>query len=279
MSPFYSHDLASRSKPLIAIEGLAIGYNDVPLLEDLDFEVQKGDVFCILGGSGCGKSTLMRSIIGLHDPMAGSIDIAGTGAPDLESGDARRFGVTFQQGALFSSMTLVENVLVPLRSHSDYVEEVAFEIAKARLRLVGLGGFENHMPSEISGGMRKRASIARALALDPPLLFFDEPSAGLDPVSSAELDDLILSLSRDMGSTVVIVTHELESIFRIADDCILLDKTSKGIVARGDPKRLRDESNIPLVRAFFCRDPNAGAADFDDTATNMSPRQNAEDDT
>ena len=240
---------------MIEVEGLAIGYGETVLLEGLDFTVPDHDVFAILGGSGSGKSTLLRHLIGLEQPFAGTIRIDGT--PPAADAGAPRYGVMFQSGALFGSMTLAQNVALPLEKWTG-LDTVAIDtIVRAKLRLVGLEGFENHLPAEISGGMKKRAGIARAMALDPPLLFLDEPSAGLDPVTSAELDELILTLNHSMGMTTVIVTHELASIFAIAQECILLDRGARGIIARGKPAELRDTSPDPRVRAFFNRRPQA----------------------
>ena len=237
---------------MIEAKNLAIGYDGVPLMQHLDFQVSRGDVFVILGGSGCGKSTLLRTLIGLQPPVEGQITIRGKLQDGLEEGPPQ-FGAMFQSGALFGSMSLLENVALPLRSWTDLPEDAVDAIASARLRLVGLGGFDHHAPSEISGGMKKRAGIARALALDPELLFLDEPSAGLDPISAVELDELILTLSRDLGVTTVLVTHELESIFKIAGRCIMLDRDAKTIIAEGDPRTLRDESDDPRVSDFFNR--------------------------
>jgi phospholipid/cholesterol/gamma-HCH transport system ATP-binding protein len=239
---------------MITIRGLTIGYDGVPILEGLDFDVPAHEVFVILGGSGCGKSTLLRHLIGLQAPMAGTIRID-EAQRTVEVPGTPRFGVTFQAGALFSSMTLQENAALPLLTWTDLEPDAIAAIALARLRLVGLGGFENHLPAETSGGMRKRAAIARALALDPELLFLDEPSAGLDPISAVELDDLIRTLRDDLGVTTVIVTHELESIFRIGDRCIMLDRDARGIIARGDPRELRERSTDPRVHRFFNRLP------------------------
>lgn len=245
-APNIAHDV------LIHVRGLTLGYDGVPLLEKLDFDVRRGETFAILGPSGCGKTSLMRHLIGLERPMAGTIELAA--APSLDP-DAPLFGVMFQAGALFSSLTLVENVAVPLRRWTRLPDAALLAVAAARLRLVGLGGFENHLPDEISGGMRKRASIARALALDPPLLFLDEPSAGLDPITAAELDELVLSLQGSLGVTTVLVTHELPSIFSVANRCILLDGPARGIIAAGDPRELRDKNDDPRVHAFFNRQP------------------------
>jgi phospholipid/cholesterol/gamma-HCH transport system ATP-binding protein len=198
------------------------------------------------------KSSLLRHLIGLEQPQAGRIDIDGFGEPSRYEGPPP-FGVLFQSGALFSSMTLAENLALPLTTWTPIRGTTALELVQAKLDLVGLGPFAEHLPGEISGGMKKRAGIARALMLEPDLLFFDEPSAGLDPVSAVELDQLMLMLSRDLGITVVIVTHELASIFLVADHCIVLDKAAKGIVARGDPRNLRDRSEIPFVHNFFTR--------------------------
>lgn len=240
---------------VIQVNDLSIGYGGVAIQEHLDFEVEHGEVFLILGGSGCGKSTLMRHMIGLAQPMQGSIMIDGLGDPVQAQGKRPRFGVMFQSGALFGSMTLAQNLSLPLRRWTDLDERTIDTIVRWKLRLVGLDGFENHMPSEISGGMKKRAGIARALALETDLLFLDEPSAGLDPVSAVELDELITTLSQSLGVTVVIVTHELESIFKIGTRCVMLDKEAKGIIAQGDPRELRDEPPNHKVRTFFRRLP------------------------
>jgi len=237
---------------MIQVDRLTIGYGERVVLENLDFAVPNGQVFAILGDSGCGKSTLLRHLIGLEMPMGGTIRIAG--APPVQEAGPPTYGVLFQSGALFGSMTLAQNVALPLRKWSD-LDPVAIDtIVRAKLRLVGLEGFENHLPAELSGGMKKRAGIARALALDPPLLFLDEPSAGLDPVSSYELDQLLLTLNHSLGMTTVIVTHELQSIFAVADQCIMLDRGARGIIARGHPATLRDTSEDPRVHAFFNRE-------------------------
>jgi phospholipid/cholesterol/gamma-HCH transport system ATP-binding protein len=240
------------SEPLITVEKLCMGWGDFVLLQDASFTVERGDVFVLLGGSGCGKSTLLRHLIGLETPKSGSIDIVGQGAPKLVVGPPP-CGVMFQSGALFGSLTVSENVALPIRQWTSLSDDAVRAVASARLGLVGLGGYENHLPSEISGGMKKRAAIARALALEPELLFLDEPSAGLDPISAVELDELILTLQRGLQLTVVLVTHELESIYKIATGCVMLDKASQSIIARGDPRVLRDTSEDPRVHSFFNR--------------------------
>jgi phospholipid/cholesterol/gamma-HCH transport system ATP-binding protein len=233
-----------------------MGWDDVVLQRDATFHVDRGEVFAILGGSGCGKSTLLRNLIGLETPMAGEISIAGLGHPNLE---ARRppFGVMFQGGALFGSLTVGENIGLQLEEWTNLPHEAIGAIVRAKLKLVGLDGAEDKLPSEISGGMRKRAAIARAMALEPDLLFLDEPSAGLDPVSAVELDDLILTLNEVLGLTVVLVTHELPSILKIAKRCIMLDKETQSIIATGDPRSLREDGSVARVHEFFNRLPRA----------------------
>jgi phospholipid/cholesterol/gamma-HCH transport system ATP-binding protein len=248
------------SKPHITVHDLRVGWGTRVLMEHITFQVDRGTIFAILGGSGSGKSTLLRYLIGLERPQAGRIDIDGVGEPHRYEG-VPPFGVLFQSGALFSSMTLAENLALPLTRWTPIRGATAWELVQAKLDLVGLGPFARHLPGEISGGMKKRAGIARALMLEADLLFFDEPSAGLDPISAVELDQLILTLSRDLGITIVIVTHELPSIFLVADHCIVLDKVAEGIVAEGDPRKLRDESNIPFVHNFFTRSAPGVSAD------------------
>jgi phospholipid/cholesterol/gamma-HCH transport system ATP-binding protein len=245
-----------KKKPIIEVRDLSIGWSeDAILLQGATFQVERGEVFAILGGSGCGKSTLLRYLIGLAEPLAGDIQIAGVGRPNLEVGRPA-FGVMFQAGALFGSMTIGDNVGLPIRAWTDLPRDAIAAMARAKLRLVGLEGSEDKLPNELSGGMKKRAAIARAMALEPSLLFLDEPSAGLDPVTSSELDDLILTLTRASGLTVVIVTHELASIEKIVDRCIMLDKDTKSILAVGAPKDLK-ESDDERVHGFFHRTSRA----------------------
>jgi phospholipid/cholesterol/gamma-HCH transport system ATP-binding protein len=241
------------NETLIKVRGLTVGHGDRVLLANADFDVERGDVFVILGGSGCGKSTLLRHLIGLEQPKAGQIEIDGFGAPRLTAA-APEYGVMFQSGALFSSLTVGENVAFALNEWTDLPLPAISAIVKAKLALVGLEGAEDKLPAEISGGMKKRAAIARAMAFEPSLLFLDEPSAGLDPVSAAELDDLILVLNRALGMTVVMVTHELASIFKVGKNCIMLDKETQSIIARGNPVELSRKSLDPRVRRFFLRE-------------------------
>jgi phospholipid/cholesterol/gamma-HCH transport system ATP-binding protein len=243
---------------LIRVSGLKMGWGDDVLLEDASFDVARGEVFAILGGSGCGKSTMLRHLIGLERPAAGTISVAGVDAPLLDGGRPR-FGVLFQSGALVGSMTVGENVGLPLHQWTGLPAEAIDAIVSARLRLVGLPGVVDKLPSELSGGMKKRAALARAMALEPHLVFLDEPSAGLDPVSACELDDLILVLNQRLGLTVVVVTHELASIFKIVSRCILLDRESRSIIATGNPIALRDDCADPRVRGFFHRSSREAA--------------------
>jgi phospholipid/cholesterol/gamma-HCH transport system ATP-binding protein len=240
------------STPFITVQNLTMGWGDVVLLDNVSFEVERGEIFAILGASGCGKSTLLRYLTGLDEPLSGTVRIEGVGAPTLEVGRPA-YGVMSQSGALFGSMTVGQNLGLALTEWTNLPYAAVSAIVRAKLRLVGLRGTEYQQPSELSGGMKKRAAIARAMALEPTLLFLDEPSSGLDPVSAVELDELILTLNQGLGLTVVLVTHELASIFKIANRCILLDRATRSILARGDPRRLRDESDIPEVRGFFNR--------------------------
>lgn len=249
----------SSSSPVIVVDQLTARFGDNTIFNRVSFQVNQGEILVILGGSGCGKSTLLKHLIGLYQPAAGKVLINGV---NINTGDERvlrrvrmNLGVLFQSGALFGSMTLAENVALPLYEYTDLDAASIELIVRMKLGLVSLAGYENHLPSEISGGMKKRAGLARAMALDPTVLFFDEPSAGLDPITSVELDNLIKSLNAGMGTTMVIVTHELESIFNIAHRVIMLDKGAKGIIAEGDPRELKEHSTDPRVANFFNRRP------------------------
>ncbi|MCU0771933.1 MAG: ATP-binding cassette domain-containing protein [Verrucomicrobia bacterium] len=249
----------------IEVRDLTMAYGSFVLMRGVNARVRRGEVFIIMGGSGCGKSTLLKHMIGLKAPAAG--DVLYDGRSFWQSSEAerqamlRRFGVLFQNGALWSSMTLAENVSLPLAQYTAFSRRDITELARVKLALVGLSGFEDYYPSELSGGMRKRAALARAMALDPEVLFFDEPSAGLDPVSSRRLDDLILELRDSLGATIVVVTHELQSIFAIGDNSVYLDPVSRTMTAGGNPKALRETTTDPGLREFLTRgEPAARSA-------------------
>ena len=267
-----SHDPLAAEGParrppgevLIEVEHLYAGYDGTAILDDVSFDIRAGEVFGILGGSGGGKSTILKHMIGLVPPVSGHVRIAGE---DIVGADGealerirRRFGVMYQSGALFGSMTLLENVRLPIEVYTDLPDDAMTLLARMKLGLVGLDQFTGHLPSEISGGMQKRAGIARAMALDPSILFLDEPSSGLDPITSATLDATVRRLAEGLGVTFVIVTHDLPSVFASIDRVVLLDKKARGIIAEGDPRELRDASPDPRVRACFRREPEKAAA-------------------
>ncbi len=247
---------------MIEVRDLTIGYDDFVVLEKLNFNIYEKEIFIILGGSGCGKSTILKHMIGLYPPLNGDILINGSSIVCADEAEKKRisrmFGVLYQSGALFSSMTLEENIALPLREFTPLSNEMISSMARLKLELVGLEGFEEFSPAEISGGMKKRAGLARALALNPKILFFDEPSAGLDPISSAELDQLIIELRDTLGCTMVIVTHELDSIFTVGDRAIVIDKSIKGIIEQGNPKEMRRNSSNGWVRKFLTRNSTKG---------------------
>jgi len=259
----------NAEKPVITVNNLTMAFDANVVQRDVSFAVRRHDIFVIMGGSGCGKSTLLRCMIGLVRPAAGEVRYGDTSfwvaEDDERSAIQRRLGVLFQGGALWSSLTLAENVGLPIAQYTPLRPNDVAAVTAFKLALVGLRGFEGFYPSEISGGMKKRAGLARAIALDPEILFFDEPSAGLDPVSSKHLDDLILELRNSLGATIVIVTHELASIFAIGTNSIFLDAETHTAIAHGDPRRLLRESDNPKVREFLSRgeanDPLAGGTD------------------
>ncbi len=247
----------SDKDPVIIVENLPARYGDVTILQDVSFEVCRGERFMILGGSGCGKSTLLKHMIGLLKPSSGRVIVNGVDIcradEDALQAVRRQLGVLFQADALFGSMSLSQNVALPLTEYTDLPLELIRKIVKVKLGLVDLSGYENHMPAELSGGMRKRAGLARAMSLDPMFLFFDEPWAGLDPVTAAELDILIRSINEGIGTTMIFVTQELASIFNLAERVIMLHKEARGIIARGTPGELREKSTDPRVMNFFNR--------------------------
>ncbi|MGB5301367.1 MAG: ATP-binding cassette domain-containing protein [Thiogranum sp.] len=248
---------ASPPETHIEVKDLTMAYGSFVVQQDLTFTIQRGDIFIIMGDSGCGKSTLLRHMVGLKQPAKGQVLYEGkdfwAADPVARKDFMRNFGMSYQGSAMWSSMTLAENIALPLQEYTDLSAADMREIAQLKLALVGLSGFEDYYPSEISGGMMKRAGLARAMALDPDILYFDEPSAGLDPISSRLLDDLILQLCDSLGTTVVIVTHELASIFAIGNNSVFLDAEKKTMTATGDPKQLRDESSDPKIHRFLTR--------------------------
>jgi phospholipid/cholesterol/gamma-HCH transport system ATP-binding protein len=255
--PLAQNGAAAEPEAHITVRNLDMAYGDFVIQRNLNFTIRRGDIFIIMGGSGCGKSTLLKHLVGLMAPARGEVLF---GNQDFWKSDPaeqerimHRFGILYQSGALWSSMTLAENVGLPLGEFTDLKPAEIRRIASLKMALVGLAGFEDFYPSEISGGMRKRAGLARAMALDPEILFFDEPSAGLDPISSRMLDDLILELRDSLGATVAVVTHELASIFAIGSNSVFLDADTKTMIAQGDPKELRDHCPDPKVRNFLMR--------------------------
>lgn len=246
-----------QDKYIIRAENLNIGYEGKPIMKNLSFDIPKGDIFIIMGGSGCGKSTLLRTLTGLIPAQSGRIWVRGVdfinADPNAKLEIMKHSGILYQGGALFSSMTLAENVALPLQQYTSYSAAQINQRVAFKLALVGLAGYEEYFPSEISGGMRKRAGLARALALDPEIVYFDEPSAGLDPVSSKNLDDLILEINKTLGTTIIVVTHELPSIFAIGKNSIFLDKTTQTISAKGNPNKLLKNPPNPQVYEFLTR--------------------------
>jgi len=252
-----STDAAINDAPAIEVRNLVCGYDGQTILKDVNFSVRSGEIFFVIGGSGCGKSTLLRNLIGIRTPMAGTVKFSGECFTDARTERRREllksFGVLYQGGALWTSLTLRQNVELPLEEYTALSRREREEIATLKLAQVGLAGSEDYYPAEISGGMKKRAGLARALALDPAILFLDEPSAGLDPITSRRLDELVLEIRQMLGTTMVVVSHELASIFSIADRVVLLDRDEQGIIAEGNPRALATTSRDPRVQEFLRR--------------------------
>jgi len=268
---------AGTPEPHIIVRGLTMAYGDHVVQKDITFTVNRGDIFIIMGGSGCGKSTLLRLLIGLKEPAGGEILYGDVNlwslAPDEREQCIRNFAILYQSGALWSSMTLAENISLPLEQYTDLGPAQIDEIVSLKLSLVGLAGFEDYYPSELSGGMKKRAGLARAMPFDPDILFFDEPSAGLDPISAKLLDDLILELRDSLGTTIVIVTHELASSFAIGNNSVFLDADTKTMIASGNPKKLLVECKNPTVHSFLTRSGPDGQKPDGEPAPEHSAKQ------
>ncbi len=247
-------------RKVIQVRNLEARYGDTTILKDVTFDIHAGEIVAIIGGSGCGKTTLLRHMVGLNQPQGGSVTIDGL---DISNGDEKSFakalrkiGILFQGGALFSSMTIADNIALPIREYTQLPPSAVDTLVRMKLCSVDLGGYEDHLPSELSGGMIKRAALARSLALSPEILFLDEPTAGLDPVISAEIQELILRINHSIGTTMVIITHSLNIIFRVAHRVVMLDKSARGVVAQGDPNELKTKNPNPVVRQFFNRQAN-----------------------
>lgn len=246
-----------EKEPVIQVRNLTARYGDEVILDNISFDVLEGEIFVILGGSGCGKSTLLKHMTGLLAPSSGSVLIDGTDIASCDDGTLhdilKRIGILFQSSALLGAMTVAENIALPVEEYSSLPKNSIDMLVRLKLRMVDLAGFGNYLPSELSGGMKKRAGLARALALNPKILFLDEPTAGLDPVISSEIDDLVLRINKQTGATIVIVTHDLDTIFSVAQRIIMLDKKTRGIVAEGDPVFIKEHNPDPSVRRFFNR--------------------------